>query len=242
MWIVPAGCSLFLFICVIINFALLAQLEDDPIFQHPSGLSNDMDVSTHTDGTNTTSASPGSLDAPTPNNPPPSNVIPSGIPRKLSLRALTGSTGFEPSTSATSLPVGVSTQGALYLYVGPPPLSKPFLMPKCASTRPIISLILSLAWLLLGTHFLRKSRRSERAREELEHEAYRETILERKRIREENPAGGNWGWFHFGKPAEKEAGGGGGVDAQGKGGIGLGRFAPAWMMGGDKDAAPTGFV
>ena len=59
---------------------------------------------------------------------------------------------------------------------------------------------------------------------------------------QENPVNGNWGWFNFGKPAGKEAGRGGGDDAQGQGRIGFGRFAPAWITGADKDAAPSGFV
>lgn len=136
MLIVPAGCSLLLLICVIINFALVAQLRNDPIFQ--SGLPNDGDVSPQIEATNPLSTAPSSTNAPIPfsyisdapvsNNPPPSELLPSGIPRKLSLRALTSSTGLDASTSSTSLMAGVSAQGVSYLYV-PPPAIKPFLTP-----------------------------------------------------------------------------------------------------------------
>ena len=136
MLIVPAGCSLLLLICVIINFALVAQLRNDPIFQ--SGLPNDGDVSPQIEATNPLSTAPSSTNAPIPssyisdapvsNNPPPSELLPSGTPRKLSLRALTSSTGLDASTSSTSLTAEVSAQGVSYLYV-PSPAIKPFLTP-----------------------------------------------------------------------------------------------------------------
>ena len=107
--------------------------------------------------------------------------------------------------------------------------------------RPIISLILCLIWLYAGFHFLRKSKISEQVREQVEQETYRERILARKRMREENPVEENYGWFQFGRQGGRER------EEQGKEaragqGSGLGRFAPAWMGGADKDAAPSGFV
>jgi hypothetical protein len=59
-------------------------------------------------------------------------------------------------------------------------------------------------------------------------------MLSRKQVQEENPMG-NYGWFSSGKPAGKQEGG---ERQQGGGGWGL----PAWISGGDRDAAPSGFV
>lgn len=73
-------------------------------------------------------------------------------------------------------------------------------------------------------------------REEDEKERWHETILARKAVREENPVEGNYGWFNFGKQAGRQPDGA--ERGQGGGGWGL----PSWISGGDRDAAPSGFV
>lgn len=57
---------------------------------------------------------------------------------------------------------------------------------------------------------------------------------ERKRVREENPGGG-YGWFNFGKPAQRQEG------EQQAGAWGLPGFAKGWWASEDKDGAPSGF-
>lgn len=133
MWIVPGCCSFFLVICIIIDFALLAQLKNDKALEGPSVGSGNGVTASSTPGnatvnaTNTTNVASGPNNATNPVSvftsytatgsvpvgiPPSSNPSgpPPGVPQKLSLRALSNNLSESIPPEAV-----VTAGGAFYL-------------------------------------------------------------------------------------------------------------------------------
>ena len=125
MWIVPAACCLLLLIGVIIDFALLAQLKTDKVLLNDSTVPKDgmQDAPVDSQAMNPSHSVLSDPTTVVSSYRPHATVssissaggspLPSGVPQKLSLRAIANDS-VDANPNTISKP-GVSAEGALYL-------------------------------------------------------------------------------------------------------------------------------